>query len=90
VTGRVTAPGAIELSGLVLSTTRRGVLWSVNDSGNSPTLFGLTASGASAGEVAVAGAQNTDWEDIAREAATARCSSATSATTSASAPRSTC
>ena len=65
VTGRVTAPAVTELSGLVLSTTRRDVLWSLNDSGNPASLIAFTTAGRAVAEVAVAGAQNTDWEDIA-------------------------
>ena len=65
ITGRVASPGAVELSGLVLSRTRRGVLWSLNDSGHRPALLGFTTAGRSVGEVTVAGAQNTDWEEIA-------------------------
>jgi len=64
-TGTVTAPAATELSGLVLSTTRRGVLWSLNDSGNPASLIAFTTAGRAVEEVAVAGAQNTDWEGLA-------------------------
>lgn len=63
--GRVTAPGATELSGLAVSKTRRGVLWSLNDSGNRPALFAFTTSGRAIAEVDVEGAQNIDWEDVA-------------------------
>ena len=65
VTGRVSAPGATELSGLVVSATRRDVLWSLNDSGNRPALLAFTGSGRSVAEVTVAGAENVDWEDMA-------------------------
>ena len=65
VTGRVANPGAVELSGLVVSRSRRGVLWALNDSGNRPSLFAFASTGRSIAEVTVAGAQNTDWEDIA-------------------------
>ena len=65
VTGRVTAPAATELSGLVLSTLRRDVLWSLNDSGNPAVLVGFTTTGRTLAEVAVTGAANFDWEDIA-------------------------
>jgi hypothetical protein len=65
VAGRVAAAGARELSGLVLSTLRRDVLWSLNDSGNPAALIGFTSSGRSFAEVAVTGAANFDWEDIA-------------------------
>jgi hypothetical protein len=65
VVGHVTAPAATELSGLVLSTLRRGMLWSVNDSGNPAALLAFTTRGRPLGEVAVSDALNTDWEDIA-------------------------
>ena len=65
VTGRVTSPAATELSGLVASPTRRDVLWSLNDSGNPASLLAVTTAGRTVAEVAVAGAQNVDWEDIA-------------------------
>jgi hypothetical protein len=65
LTGRVASPAATELSGLVLSRTRSGVLWSHNDSGNPAALLAFTPAGRTVAEVTVAGAQNTDWEDIA-------------------------
>ena len=64
-TGRVTASGATELSGLAVSPTRPGVLWSLNDSGNRPALLAFTTSGRGIAQVDVEGAQNTDWEDLA-------------------------
>lgn len=63
--GRVAAPGASELSGLAFSTTRRSVLWSLNDSGNRAALIAFTTSGRAVAEVPVDGAQNTDWEGLA-------------------------
>ena len=63
VTGRVSTPAATELSGLV--ATRRGTLWTHNDSGDSPRLFELSTDGRLRREVAVPGAENLDWEDIA-------------------------
>ena len=65
VSGWVAASGATELSGLAVSPRRRDVLWSLNDSGNSPTLYAFTAAGQDVARVAVTGAENTDWEDIA-------------------------
>ncbi len=65
VSGRVRSPLASELSGLVFSPSRRDLLWSLNDSGNSPSLLGVTPAGATVAEVAVSGAQNVDWEEIA-------------------------
>ena len=65
ITGRVASPAATELSGLVVSTARRGVLWSLNDSGNARACSRFTTTGRRVAEVAVAGAVNVDWEDIA-------------------------
>lgn len=65
VTGRVASRAASELSGLVLSPARRGVLWAHNDSGASPRLLAFTTAGATVAEVALAGAENVDWEDMA-------------------------
>jgi len=65
VTGRVTTAAATELSGLVASRSRRGVLWTHNDSGDSARLLAVTTRGASVAEVALSGAENVDWEDIA-------------------------
>lgn len=65
MTGSVAAAAATELSGLVFSTLRRDVLWSLNDSGNPARLLAFTPAGRSRAEVLVAGAQNVDWEAIA-------------------------
>jgi hypothetical protein len=59
----VDAPAATELSGLVLSNS--GVLWTLNDSGDTPRVFGLDRRGRLLREVAVSGAEAVDWEDIA-------------------------
>jgi hypothetical protein len=65
VTGEVTDPSATELSGLARSRTQRDVLWSHNDSGAGPELYGLRTDGRVAAYPQVAGAQAVDWEDIA-------------------------
>jgi len=65
VTGRVSAPAATELSGFVLSRTQRGVGWTHNDSGDSARLLAVTTSGRLLAQVALAGAENFDWEDVA-------------------------
>ena len=65
VTGRIRAPAATELSGLVLSRTQPGVLWAHNDSGDSPRLLAVARDGRLLAEVAVTGAESFDWEDIA-------------------------
>ena len=65
VTGRVGDPSANELSGLVRSRSQPGLLWSHDDSGAGPVLFGLRADGRVAARPTVSGAQAVDWEDIA-------------------------
>jgi hypothetical protein len=65
VTGRVADPSANELSGLVRSRSQPGVLWSHDDSGAGPVLFGLLADGRVVARPTVTGAQAVDWEDIA-------------------------
>jgi hypothetical protein len=64
-TGTITAPEATELSGLVVSRSQRGVLWTHNDSGDVPRLFAVNTRGRLLSQVAVAGATATDWEDVA-------------------------
>ena len=65
VTGHVDAAAAIELSGLVLSRSHRGVLWTHNDSGDRARLLAISTTGRLLGELEVTGAENYDWEDIA-------------------------
>ena len=56
---------ATELSGLVLSRSHRGVLWTHNDSGGLPQLLAIGLDGRLRGKLGVIGATNVDWEDIA-------------------------
>jgi hypothetical protein len=65
VTGHVAAAAATELSGLVLSRTQPGVLWTHNDSGDRARVLAVTPAGRLLADVALAGAENVDWEDIA-------------------------
>ncbi len=65
VTGRVADPSANELSGLVRSPSRADLLWSHDDSGAGPSLYGLRTDGRVAAKPTVTGAQAVDWEDIA-------------------------
>jgi hypothetical protein len=65
VTGRVADPSANELSGLVRSPSQPDLLWSHDDSGAGPVLYGLRTDGRVATRPTVTGAQNVDWEDIA-------------------------
>jgi hypothetical protein len=54
-----------ESSGVVASPTHPGVFWTHNDSGGHPQLFAVDGEGALLGRVAVPGARNRDWEDLA-------------------------
>jgi hypothetical protein len=65
VTGEVATTGASELSGLAISRSQAGVLWTHNDSGDVPRVFAVTSRGRVLAELAVPGAEARDWEDIA-------------------------
>jgi hypothetical protein len=54
-----------ESSGLAVSRTQPGVLWSHNDSGDGPNLYAIDQSGSLLAIVPVAKASARDWEDIA-------------------------
>ena len=56
---------ATELSGLAVSHSQRGVLWTHNDSGDVPRVFAVTTRGRLLAELSVPGAEARDWEDIA-------------------------
>ena len=58
-------PELRESSGLAVSRTQPGVLWSHNDSGDGPTLYAIDAKGHLLATVAVANVVARDWEDIA-------------------------
>jgi len=54
-----------ESSGLAISRTQPGVLWSHNDSGDGPNLYAIDISGKLLAVFRVTGATAIDWEDIA-------------------------
>jgi hypothetical protein len=61
----LTLPEALrEASGVAFSRTLEGVLWTHNDSGNEPQLYGIDASAHEVATVAVPAAMR-DWEDLA-------------------------
>jgi hypothetical protein len=57
--------GITESSGIAASHRDRRLLWTHNDSGGEPVLYGIDPTGARRGDVRLAGVHNTDWEDIA-------------------------
>jgi hypothetical protein len=65
VTGQVDTGAATELSGLALSRSQPNVLWTQNDSGNPARVFAVRPDGRLLADLAVTGAENVDWEDIA-------------------------
>jgi hypothetical protein len=53
-----------ESSGVVVSRTQPGVLWSHNDSGDGPNLYAIDRSGRLLATIRVGDAAPVDWEDI--------------------------
>ncbi|HET9363012.1 MAG TPA: hypothetical protein VFO58_24855, partial [Vicinamibacterales bacterium] len=53
-----------ESSGLAISRSQPGVLWSHNDSGDAPTVYAIDQSGRLLATVPLAGADARDWEDM--------------------------
>jgi hypothetical protein len=60
-----TGKGLEEASGLAASRRHRGVLWTLEDSGNPADVVAIDSTGRPLGRVRVAGARNQDWEAIA-------------------------
>ena len=54
-----------EISGVVESRTRTGVLWVHNDSGDTARIFAIGLDGRTLGTFGLAGIQARDWEDLA-------------------------
>ncbi len=65
VVGRLESVEITESSGIAVSKCKPNVLWTHNDSGDSPLLFAISDKGDSLGTWRVPGAENIDWEDIA-------------------------
>ena len=63
--GQLTAPVLSECSGIVASRRYAGVFWVHNDSGDRARFYAVDSSGELLSVVAVDGARNVDWEDIA-------------------------
>lgn len=55
----------VESSGVAVSRTHPGILWTHNDSGDSATVYTISLSGDLLGTYRVLGASAFDWEDIA-------------------------
>ena len=64
VTGHLPS-GINESSGIAASHRDPLLLWTHNDSGGQPVLYGIDPNGRRRGDVRLAGLRNIDWEDIA-------------------------
>ena len=63
--GEITSKALPEVSGMTAASSVRGGWWVLNDSGNTPDLFRVSAKGKLLQTVRVTGATNVDWEDLA-------------------------
>lgn len=63
--GEFQRPRLRESSGVAVSRTHRGVLWTHNDSGDGPFIYATDTAGTDRGALRVTGAAAVDWEDIA-------------------------
>lgn len=54
----------MEASAAAASRTQAGVIWTVNDSGNSPWVYAVDTTGATLGIYRVLGSSNFDWETL--------------------------
>lgn len=64
--GTIEGPPRQETSGMALSRRTPGIVWTHDDSGGSPQLFGDDlANGQRRGTLRVTGVKNEDWEDLA-------------------------
>ncbi|MDH4108136.1 MAG: hypothetical protein OEW35_07450 [Gammaproteobacteria bacterium] len=65
VAGQVQDPGIREASGLAASGLDPGRLWVLNDGGSSASVHAIGRDGRPLGVLAIDGAENHDWEDLA-------------------------
>jgi hypothetical protein len=64
-TGTFASPRVLESSGVAVSRTHAGILWTHNDSGDGPYLYATDLAGRDHGVVRVEHAEAFDWEDLA-------------------------
>ena len=63
--GTITDRALSEVSGIAASCKNKNVLWVLNDSGNSASVYALNPDGKLVGTLKIQGVFNNDWEDIA-------------------------
>lgn len=64
-TGTIAVKAVKESSGLAGSRRDPTLLWTHNDSGGKPVLYGFDVNGQPRGQLKIAGVHNSDWEDLA-------------------------
>ncbi|MGH2625319.1 MAG: hypothetical protein ACRDHY_01550, partial [Anaerolineales bacterium] len=64
-TGAFASARVTESSGVAVSRQHKGILWTINDSGDGPFLYATALEGRDLGAVRLRGASAEDWEDIA-------------------------
>jgi hypothetical protein len=65
VSGTIDSPALLEGSGIIAASTP-GLYWALNDSGNDPLLFAVSADGHVRSVVQITGVKNRDWEALSR------------------------
>ena len=63
--GRISDRHLGEISGIAVSRINKDILWVINDSGNSASVYALNPAGKLICTVDIKGVSNNDWEDIA-------------------------
>lgn len=64
-TGTISERDISEASGLAASRINEDIIWVINDSGNSASVYALNPKGERVGTLNIEGVSNNDWEDIA-------------------------
>jgi len=64
-TGTITEPRLAETSGAAASRRNPGIIWIIEDSGNPPDVIATDTLGRYRAEIALDGATNVDWEEVA-------------------------
>ena len=67
--GRLTESAISESSGVIASRRHKGAYWTMNDSLGGTCVYAVDAKGKLLGKVRLAGAPNSDWENIAIDSA---------------------
>jgi len=63
--GTISDKNIHEASGIAVSRINKDILWIINDSGNSPLIYGVNTKGEHVSTITVKDTKNNDWEDLA-------------------------